>query len=199
MRRKLTLALAAAGTASVGVLVPATASAACDPAQVPACTGGTTVTALVGISGVGVVSIAPPAALALTQSGNTLSNAVPALTTVTDTRAPAVGSHNSWAVTAKMTDLTMVGVTGTAPSIAASGNASMFTDTPVVTLPGTASVTDNHASSGTALSLTNTDATLLSASTSNVNTVTFNSTVNVSVPNGATAGVYTGTLTETVS
>jgi hypothetical protein len=197
MRKSIVLAMTAATAAGVAAFVPAAANASCAPNSVPPCTGDTAVTATVGLSGVGVVSIVPPTAMALAQTGSTLSNAVPGATTVTDTRVPGLGG-GSWTVTAKMSDLSLTGASP-AVTIPASGNASVYTSSPVVAVPGTATVTDNHVGSGNALALLNTDSTLLSAATTNANSVTYTSTLLFSVPNNTPVGVYTGTLTETVS
>src|SRR3954469_17022531 len=141
MHKRVALALTGITTVGLAAFVPTGASANA---------GTTTVTSTVGIAGLGVVAIATTPAAVLTQSGSTLSGSL-GLTTVIDTQT---GAH-SWAVTVKATDLTLVGATGTVPTITA-GNAQVYMAAPVVAVPGTATV-NNYASSSNKVTLSNTD------------------------------------------
>lgn len=185
MRKSIALAITAATTAGLAAFVPATANAACAPAPL-SCSGDTTVTATIG--GVGVISIAvtPVAALVGTTSPATGSLG---LTTVTDTQT---GTH-SWAVSIKSTDFALTGDnTVTIPAT----NASVTMAAPTA-VPATA--TFSGYPSVTPLGLTNSAQTLVSASASNANTSTFTPSMSLTFSGSQPVGVYTGTVTQTVS
>src|SRR5947209_4314095 len=108
MRKSLALAVATVSALGVGALVPSAANAA---------SGTTTLSATVGISGPGLVSIVTTPVGTLTGSGPMTGSL--GLTTVTDTRIPVAPATNSWKVQVSSTDFTLVGATGTVPTIPA--------------------------------------------------------------------------------
>jgi hypothetical protein len=181
MRRRIALAVTAVTTAGLAALMPAAANA-----------DSVAVTATVGtLSGVLSVTTAP---VAFTGSGSTLTS-TPTATTVSDAR---LTTGLGWTLKVDMTDLTLVGATTqTSATTIPAGSVKMTTTTPIVAVPGTATVSDSYVS--TALPLSNTAQTLMTATTSNVNTVTFIPTYTLTVPAGTTSGAYSGTFTETVS
>lgn len=182
MRKSLAVAVATLSVAGIGALVPAAANAA-----------DQTVTFTVGTPG--LLTIANAAGTTVLTGTTTMSGTIP-LTTVTDTRTSA----GNWTVYASSTDFTLVGVTPSAGSTILASKATIETDAPVVVVPGTATVTDPHntAGSGSAMALSNTAASLMTATTTNANTVTYNATVKVDTT-GAANGLYTGTVTQTVA
>jgi hypothetical protein len=183
MRKSLALTVAAVSIAGVGALAPVAANAA-----------DQTVTFTVGTPG--LLTIANAAGTTVLTGGPVMSGAIP-LTTVTDTYTTGAG----WTVSASATDFTLSGVTPSAASTIAATKATLETDTPVVAVPGTATVTDAHDTSvvgNSALALSNSPASLMTATTTNANTVTYNATVKVDTT-GAANGLYTGTVTQTVA
>ena len=187
MRKSIALAITAATTAGLAAFVPATANAACAPAPL-SCTGDTLVTATIGSVGVISIAVSPAGTLVGTSSPAT---GTLGLTTVTDTQT---GSH-SWAVTVKSTDFSLVGdATKTIPAT----NAKLWLAAAPVVVPATASFA-SYPQVGTEVSLTNTAQGFLSASATNANTTTFTPSMSLSYSGTDPVGVYTGTVTQTVS
>ena len=187
MRKSIALAITAATTAGLAAFVPATANAACAPAPL-SCSGDTAVTATIG--GVGVISIAvtPVGALVGTSSPATGSLG---LTTVTDTQT---GNHN-WNVSIKSTDFALTGdATKTIPAT----NAKVWLLAAPAVVPATASFA-SYPQVGSEVGLANTANTFLSATATNANTVTFTPQMSLSFTGSDPVGVYTGTVTQTVS
>jgi hypothetical protein len=98
-------------------------------------------------------------------------------------------------VNIKSTDFSLVGATGT--TIPAS-NASVYMAAPTVAVPGTATVTSYPASTAK-LALSNTDQQLVAADAANANTVTYTPSMDLTFSGSDAAGVYTGTVTQTLS
>ena len=187
MRKSIALAITAATTAGLAAFVPATANAACAPAPL-SCSGDTLVTATIGSVGVISITTAPAAALVGTSSPATGSLG---LTTVTDTQT---GNH-SWAVSIKSTDFSLTGdATKTIPAT----NAKVWLAAAPAIVPATATIA-SYPQVGSEVSLANTPNAFLSASAANANTVTFTPQMSLSYSGTAPVGVYTGTVTQTVS
>ena len=178
MRKVLALSTAAAAVA-VGL------------AATPAGAADTLVTLPVGL-GVETLAIAAPAAVVT--PGTTAAAAI--ATTVTDTR---LSNSAGWKVSISSTDLTLVGAStpGTSGTIPAT-SMTAYTGDVNSTVPGLATITGEY-TSGSPLTLANTAADFVVASArTNVNTAIYTATVNIPT-SGKTAGVYTGTVTQSVS
>ncbi|HET6817514.1 MAG TPA: hypothetical protein VFH66_09860 [Mycobacteriales bacterium] len=193
MRKSIALAVTALTTAGLAAFVPTSAFAACTVS----CSGDTTVTATVGTTGVISIAVSPTAALAGT---STAATGLLGPTTVTDTQT---GTH-TWQVAIKSTDFTLLNATS--PTVGAgiipAGNASVsFSGTgavaPAPTVAGTATISGYPTT--TPLALTTSNQTLMSASAGNANTVTYTPYMSLSFSSSDPVGVYTGTVTQTVS
>jgi len=181
MRKALVLGSVAAMAFGLALTaVPANAAA-----------GDTLVTFTVGTPG--GLSVAPGVYVPGVGGTNTVDGTVVSI--VTDLRGTTAG----WTDTVSSTDFSLVGVaTPSGTSLIAATSAKIWTPTTVVTIPGTATITNTHTALGSALTLSNSAATLLSAATANVNVSTLTSNLEVDTTGKAT-GVFTGTLTQTVS
>jgi len=179
MRRTIALAITAATTAGLAAFVPATANAATS--------GSTPVTfTLTG----GAISLTVPSATAtlaggaLTVTGSTVTGQLGS-STVTDARGLLTVTDT---VTMSSSDFT-----SGANTILATGNATGYsgvatpsgTGVPVPTLTGQ--------------SLSGAGSTILTVAIVGSGGATYNPTVSVAIPAGAVAGVYTGTVTQSVS
>jgi hypothetical protein len=187
MRKSIALAITAATTAGLAAFVPATANAACGGNVADVCSGTTLVTATVG--SVGIMSIATTAAATLTSTTSPATGSL-GLTTVTDTNT---GNHN-WTVAMKSTDFSLVGAAGTTIN---ANKATAYTGAPIVTIPGTATIT-SYPAVGTPLTLSNANQNFVVASATNANIVTYTPTMSLDFT-GAATGVYTATVTQTLS
>jgi hypothetical protein len=187
MRKSLALAMTAATTAGLAAFVPAAANASCGAGVTDVCSGTTLVTATVGTVGIMSITTAPTAALAGTTSPAT---GLLGLTTVTDTNT---GTH-SWTVNVRSTDFALTGAAGT--TIPAN-KATLSMGAPTVAIPGTATIA-SYPASGSPLTLSNTDQLLVSANASNANTVTYTPSMSLDFT-GSPTGVYTATVTQTLS
>jgi len=144
----------------------------------------------------GSLAIAEPGAATLTAgalSGLTGTSFTGSLgnTTVTDTR----GGITGWATTIAQTTAFSDGTT-TIPA----GNVKAWVAAPIVPT-GVATVTSGlYLTQLTGLTLTGIGQTFVSATAVlGNNSATFNPSIAVTVPNDATAGTYTGVITQTVS
>lgn len=183
-RRALALITLSVAAAGAGFATPASAVPLVDP-------GATTVTFTVGLVG-GVSILATPAVVGV-PSGSSVSGLMTSV--VTDLR-PTGGS---WSDSVSSTDFALVGATSpSGTSLVPAASASIYTTSASVAIPGTASVTNIHTDLGSALALSNTPQELVHATTSNVNVTTLLDTVSIDVTGKAT-GLYTGTITQTVS
>lgn len=187
MRKSIALAVTAVATTGLVGLAPVAANAACGDGLTDVCSGTTTVTATVGA--VGIMSIVTTPAATLTSTTSPATGSL-GLTTVTDTNT---GNH-TWAVDIKSTDFSLVGATGT--TIAAS-KATVSMAAPTVAIPGTATIS-SYPAAASPLTLSNTDQGLVSASAANANTVTYTPSMSLDF-SGAATGVYTATVTQTLS
>ena len=173
----------------LGALAVALAGAAV--AAVPASAADTTVTFTAGAVG-NTVSILPSAAMVGVTTGNSVSGTMTSV--VTDTRVAGL----TWTDAISSTDFVLAGATSqTGANHVPAASALITNATPTVSIPGTATVSNTHAA-GSPLTLSNSPQTLLSATTANYNVVTFVSTVLIDVT-GKSLGLYTGTITQTVS
>ena len=177
----------------IGTVVSALAGLALTATPSHAAAGDTLVTFTVGTVGTTVSLVAgtyvPGTGSATTAVGTIVG------TVVTDLRT----TPTSWAASVSSTDFGLVGATAqTGTALVPATAAKIWTPTTVVTVPGTAAITNTHTALGSALSLANTSAPLLSAVTTNANITTFTSNLQMDVTTNAT-GVYTGTVTQTVS
>lgn len=160
------------------------------PAQAAA--GDTVISFTVGTTG-STVSIAPGAYVPGTGSATTAAGSI--VSVVTDLRTTA----GSWTDTVSSTDFTLVGASSpTGTALIPATSAKIWTPTTVVTIPGTATISNTHTALASALTLSNTPAPLLSATTTNANTATLTSNLQIDTTGKAT-GVFTGTVTQTVS
>jgi hypothetical protein len=158
----------------------------------PAHAGDTLVTFTAGVTGA-TVSISPGVFVPGTGSATTAAGSI--VSVVTDLRTTA----GSWIDTVSSTDYTLVGATSpTGTALIPATSAQIWTPTTVVTIPGTATISNVHTALGSALTLANTGAALLSATTANANVATLTSNVQIDTT-GKAVGVYTGTITQTVS
>ncbi len=179
MRKVLTLATIALAAGAAFAAAPASAA-------------DTTVTFTAGVTG-STLSIVPSPAVVGVTAGNTVTGLM--TSTITDIR-PTGGS---WTDTISSTDFVLTGATDqTGANRVPATAASIYNTAVTVAVPGTATVTNNYSTSGTALGLANTGKTLVTATTTNVNTTTLASTILIDVT-GKTTGLYTGTITQTVS
>ena len=190
MRKSIALAITAATTAGLAAFVPATANAACGGNVADVCSGTTTVTATVG--SLGIMSIAPGATGALTGSGASVTGSL-LPTTVTDTNT---GNHN-WTVNVASTAFSLVGAS---PAVTIAANkATIWMGAPTVTVPGTASFAAGaYPTAGSPLTLSGTPQALLTANATNANVVAFTPSMSLDAT-GSPVGVYTATVTQTLS
>lgn len=201
MRKAFTFtAAAAAFTGSALVAAPAFAACpddlGCTTSTITAVTVGTGTLSIAAVAPVGVVAgvTDPVATLSApttsSTSGITTSSGSLPLTTVTDTRLSSTG----WTVTASTTAFTLVGGTATIPAsgakFSASGASATLGDpalavTSTPTGAGSAALVVASVKSG--------------ASSIGANTVAYTPAIQVTIPNGTAAGVYTATVTQSVS
>ena len=171
-------------------LTTAAAAVAVGLAAQPATAADTLVTLPVGL-GSATLSIAAPAAVVTPGEPATAVIA----TTVTDLR---LSNGAGWTATISSTDLVLAGATtpGTAGTIAAS-TVTAFTGAVSSTVPGVATISGTLAASPVTLSGTAQEL-VTATSRTNVNTAIYNTTLTVPTT-GKTAGIYTGTVTQSVS
>ncbi|MGZ6804404.1 MAG: hypothetical protein ACXVFU_15270 [Nocardioidaceae bacterium] len=182
MRKALVLGSVAAG-ALVLALTATPASAG---------SGDTLVSFTVGTTGT-TVSISPGAYVAGVGGSNYVTGTI--ASTITDLRTTA----GSWTDTVSSTDYSLVGATSpTGTALIPASSARMWTSAAVVAVPGTATISNSYTSFAASLALANTAAPLLSATTANTNTTAVTSNVQIDTTGKAT-GVFTGTITQTVS
>ncbi len=200
MRKVLALGAAAAALVSVGAAA-SPASACALVAGVDPCSGTTTVALNSGIiSGALSLTATPAATLAGTSS---LASGPLGLTTISDLRGDAtLATPSSWTFSMKSTDFTLVGATSpNASETVTADKASVYlTTVPLAAILGTVTYSSYPTTTGTALAL-NADhsaKTVFSAVTHNLNTTTFIPTLQVDTT-GKAAGLYTGTVTQSVS
>lgn len=187
MRKSLAVAVTALSVAGVGALVPAAANAACLPSA--GCTSAT-----VTITGGSTLAIAvpdgssAPVSLATVAAGTTAASGPLGNVTVTDNRG---GLVEAWTASASATSFT----TGTATTNETISNAGI-----------TYSAGTGTAAAGQVGTFTPTGVTPMAVSapvgawagTGN-NTVTWNPTINFVLLPSQVAGVYNGTITQSVS
>jgi hypothetical protein len=185
VRRRRALSAAALVAGAAGAALPAP--------------GADAATALTGTLAAGTLSITVPTSANLgsatvSSTGTSVSGHL-GTTTVNDSR----GSLAGWTVTISATNLSD-GATPTPHTIAASKMKVYIAvgDGPTLT-SGVAVPVTAYSTALTALTLSTSGQTLLSATTTGSNVVTYNPTVSVAVGGGAIAGTYTGTITQTVS
>jgi hypothetical protein len=133
------------------------------------------------------IATTPTAALVGTSSPATGSLG---LTTVTDTNT---GNH-TWTVAIKTTDFSLVGAAGT---VITANKASVSMAAPTVAIPGTASITSFPAAASP-LTLSTSNQNLVQASATNANSVVYTPSMSLDF-SGAATGVYTATVTQTLS
>lgn len=161
-------------------------------APASAAAGDTLITFTVGTTG-STVSISPGVFVPGAGSATTADGTI--VSVVTDLRTSA----GSWTDTVSSTDFSLVGASSpSGTALIPATSAKIWTPTTVVTIPGTATISNSHTALGSALTLANSAATLLSATTANVNVATLTSNLQIDTTGKAT-GVYTGTITQTVS
>ncbi len=176
----MTLAAATAAFAGLGVLAPAA-------------NAGTSATFTVGA---GTLTITEPSATAsfgtptASPLGTTATGSLGS-TTITDGR----GSLAGWTLSMASTDFT---TTAPVHTITASNAVAYLTAVPTVA-SGVAVVTNTHVLAASGLTLGNSAAAFMTATTTGSNTVTFTPTIQVTIPSTAIAGVYNGTVTQTVA
>lgn len=192
MRKALALGTAAAALTGLGLTAA--------PAQAACAVGDTTCTNVAVVVGVGTLTLAAspvatggaPLGSAVVGSGATptvLQGSTLALTTVTDTRTSSPG----WSVQAAVSDFVTAGPT---VLTIAKSKASLSVPAGPTAVVGTLSSSSYSATPAAVAS--NGTASLISVVTTGVNTVTYTPRLDLDV-NGATAGAYTGTLTQTVA
>lgn len=177
---------------ALGLTVAASGALALAPAVANA---GTGVTFTVSGSTLSISEPATPVTLSGATSsplGTTSSGALGS-TTVTDNR----GSLAGWTVSMSSTDFSD-GATPTPHTIAASKAVAWVSSVPVAT-SGIAVVTTTHLSALTGLTLANTAGTLMTATTTGSNVVSYNPNVQLTIDSTVVAGTYTGTVTQTVA
>lgn len=200
--RKAPMLVAVTAAAAGSLLAAAPAFAAC-PTDV-GCTTTTLTAVTVGSGTLSVAAVAPVGAVvgvsspvatlsspvtSSTSGITTASGSLP-VTTVIDTRLSSTG----WTASASTTDFTQVGGTATIPASAAKFSASSVAAT--LGDPDLA-VTSQPAGSGSAALVT---ASARSGATSiGANTVAYTPAISLTIPNGTAAGVYTATVTQSVS
>lgn len=156
----------------------------------PAQAADTLVTLPVGVD-VETLAIAAPAAVVTPGSPATAAIA----TTVTDTRLSGTG----WTVSISSTALTLTGATtpGTAGTIPAS-TITAYTGVVLPDVLGTVTISSPY-TSGAPLTLSGSPQSFVTAtSRTNVNTAVYTATLRIPTA-GKTAGVYTGTVTQSVA
>jgi hypothetical protein len=138
----------------------------------------------------GLTMTAPASAnLGSGDPGTTISNTLgDGGVTVTDLRATLGGT---WTATASSTDWT----TGAGPTLSTipAGDATYTPGT--ITVTGTSTA----ATGGHTITLSGTPQTVVNATVTGNNTASWNPTIAVAVPAGAVGGVYTATLTQSVT
>ena len=196
------LAVSAVAAALVGSAAAASPASACAlVAGVDPCVGTTTVALNAGvISGVLSLTSTPAATLAGTSA---LASGPLGVTTISDLRGDATAlTPSSWTFSMHATDFNLVGATtpGAAQTVTADKASVYLTTVPLAAILGTATYSSFPTTSGTALALNadHTAKTVFSATTHNLNTTTFVPTLQVDTT-GKTAGLYTGTVTQSVS
>jgi hypothetical protein len=137
----------------------------------------------------------------------------PGTNVVTGTMASVVtdlrGTNAGWIDAASSTNFSLVGATTAqtsdgsmvdvgAAAVSTTGKAKLFSTALLTSVPGTATITNTHTTLGSALSLSRTPATLLTAATANVNVTALTNTLEIDTT-GLATGVFTGTVTQTVS
>ena len=159
-------------------------------ASQPATAADTLVSLPVGLSST-TLSIAAP--VAVVTPGEPAAATI--ATTVTDLRLTGTG----WTVTIASTDLVLAGAStpGADGTIAAS-TMSAYTGDVEPTIPGVATIAGEYLV-GSPLALSNTAQSFLSATgRNNINTAIYTATLNIPTT-GKTQGIYTGTVTQSVS
>lgn len=144
-------------------------------------------------------------ALTITEPTGTANNlgsltSTPLSTTTTGTLGPttindARGSLAGWTVSIAGTTFTTA-TTG-AVAIAASAAVAYLT-VPATLVSGTAVVTNTHVLPASGLAL-GAAAAFMTATTVGSNQITYNPSIQVTIPSGALSGTYTGTITQTVA
>jgi hypothetical protein len=173
-------------------LTTAAAAVAVGLAATPAGAADTLITLPVGL-GVETLAIAAPAAVVVPGSPASATIA----TTVTDLR---LSNSAGWTATIASTDLTLVGAATPIPAAATipATTITAYTGDVNSTVPGLATITGEYLAASP-LTLSNTAANFVVASArTNVNTAIYTATLNIPTA-GKTAGVYTGTVTQSVS
>ena len=112
-------------------------------------------------------------------------------TTITDDRASLAG----WTLSMAGTSFT---TTTTGATAIPAGNAVAYLTTPPTVVSGTTVVTNSHLLPASGLAL-GAAAAFMTATTTGSNQVTYNPSVQVTIPTTALAGAYTGTITQTVA
>jgi hypothetical protein len=183
MRNAKLITVALAGTAVAGM-------AALSPSA------GAATTATFTLTG-GALTISEPTGtannlgtLASTPLGTTTSGSL-GTTTISDAR----GSLAGWTLSMAGTSFTTT--TSGATAIPAS-NAVAYLTVPPTLVSGVAVVTNTHVAAVTGLAL-GAAAPFMTAVTTGSNSVSYNPSVQVTIPTTALAGTYTGTVTQTVA
>ena len=176
--RKALVVTAAAAAAAVGVV------------SQPASAADTLVSLPVGLSST-TLSIAAPAAVVT--PGDPAAAAI--ATTVTDLRLTGTG----WTVAISSTDLVLAGATtpGADGTIGA-GTISAYTGDVNPTVPGVATISGEYTSDAPLTLSTSAQSFLAATARNNVNTAIYTATLSIPTT-GKTTGVYTGTVTQSVS
>ena len=180
MRTTVVLTAVAAALTVGGLAAAGPASAATSTQIVAFTVANGTLAISPGIPAVGV-----NAAL---DGGRTAATIDLGLTTVADTRISSTG----WAVSAATTDFTLLAGAGAIDK----GNAKFSVPTAPLGVLGQATFTTDAAP--TAVDASGNVANLVVATATGVNTATFSPQLQVTVPNGSSAGLYTATITQTV-
>jgi hypothetical protein len=185
MRTSLALAAAATLCAVVGIASPA--DAACG-------VGDTTCTNITFTVTGGVISIAAPTAATAGSTVTAAGGGTLAIdlgnTVVTDLRVPTTG----WSVTATATDFTAPDTSGTiAKTASAFSVPNAPTGTGCTSFPTRVTTPLSVNSSGT------TPSAILSCSAISTNNATYNPRLTLTIPASSTAGVYTGSVTQSAS
>ena len=171
-------------------LTTAAAAVAVGLAAQPATAADTLVTLPVGL---GVETLAISATAAVVTPGATATAVIP--TTVSDLR---LANGAGWTATIRSTDLVLAGATS--PTDAAKIPASSitaYTGAVSSTVPGVATISGTLSTSPVTLSGTE-QSFVVATSRTNVNTAIYNTTLTIPTT-GKTAGLYTGTVTQSVS
>lgn len=147
---------------------------------------GTTTVALTVVDGVLAITTTPAAAGVNSQvvgTGRTFTAPL-GLTTVTDTRATSTG----WTLSASTTAFTL----STDPAVTIPANAATFS-----LLAAPTNTVGSNTYSNTATTTPSTGA-LTTATAAGINAATMTPVLHVAVPDAAAAGLYTGTVTQSV-